>query len=137
MTPEDEEIREVLAKYSTVAVVGCSRDPAKDAHTVPKFVQERGYRVIPVNPFVEEILGERTYPNVKDIPFSIDIVNVFRPSDQVGPVVDDALKTDAKVIWMQLGIRNDEAAERASAAGLTVIQDRCMRIELRRLGVRE
>ncbi len=134
MPTDDETIREVLGTYRTVAVVGCSRDPRKDAHTVPAFVQAHGFRIVPVNPFVDEILGEKAYDNVKDIPFSIDIVDVFRPSDQVGPVVDDALETDAKVIWMQLGIRNEKAAQKAREAGLVVIQDRCMRTELQRLG---
>lgn len=133
MPSEDEVIRDVLQRYRTVAVVGCSTNPTKDAHTVPAFVQARGYRVIPVNPFADEILGEVAYGNVKDIPFSIDIVNVFRPSDQVGPVVDDALETDAKVIWMQQGIRNEEAARKARDAGLVVIQDRCMRVELQQM----
>lgn len=133
MTTEDEAIREVLETYETVAVVGCSRDPAKDAHTVPRFLQEHGYRIVPVNPFADEILGETAYSSLKDIPFSIDIVDVFRPSDQVGPVVEDALETDAKVVWMQLGIRNEEAARRAREAGLQVFQDRCMRIEVNRL----
>ncbi len=135
MTPEEDEIREILTTYRTVAVVGCSTNPSKEAHTVPKFLQDHGYRMIPVNPFSEEILGEKAYDNVKDIPFSIDIVDVFRPSDQVGPVVDDALETDAKVIWMQLGISNEEAAQKARAAGLKVIQDRCIRKELQRLGI--
>lgn len=135
MPSEEAEIREILTSYRTVAVVGCSSNPAKDAHTVPKYLQDHGYRMIPVNPFSEEILGKKSYDNVKDIPFSIDIVDVFRPSDQVGPVVDDALETDAKVIWMQVGIRNDEAAKKARDAGLKVIQDRCMRTELQRLGV--
>ncbi len=135
MTPEEDEIREILTTYRTVAVVGCSTNPSKEAHTVPKFLQDHGYRMIPVNPFVDEILGEKAYDNVKDIPFSIDIVDVFRPSDQVGPVVDDAFETDAKVIWMQLGISNEEAAQKARAAGLKVIQDRCMRKELQRLGI--
>lgn len=133
MPGEDEVIREVLENHRTVAVVGCSRDPRKDAHSVPAFLQAHGYRIVPVNPFVDEILGEEAYDNVKDIPFSIDVVDVFRPSDQVGPVVEDALETDAKVIWMQLGIRNEEAAEKARRAGLIVIQDRCMRTELQRL----
>ncbi len=130
---KDEEIRQILTTYKTVAVVGASRDPSKDAHTVPRYLQENGYRVVPVNPFADEILGEKVYKSLKDIPFSIDIVDVFRPSDQVGPVVDDALETDAKVVWMQLGIRNEEAAKKARAAGRRVIQDRCMRIELYRL----
>jgi predicted CoA-binding protein len=130
---EDEEIREILTKYKVVAVVGASRDPRKDAHTVPRYLKEKGYRVVPVNPFADEILGEKAYKSLKDIPFSVDIIDIFRPSDQVGPVVEEALETDAKVIWMQLGIRNEEAAEKARAAGKKVIQDRCMRIELERL----
>lgn len=131
---EDEEIGEILTRYRTVAVVGCSRDPRKDAHTVPSYLQDNGYRIVPVNPFADEILGEKAYKNLREIPFTIEIVEVFRPSDHVGAVVEDALRTEAKVIWMQLGIRNEEAAEKARAAGLTVIQDRCMRTELKRLG---
>jgi predicted CoA-binding protein len=130
---EDEEIKEVLTKYKVVAVVGASRDPRKDAHTVPKYLKEKGFRVVPVNPFADEILGEKAYKSLKDIPFPIDIVDIFRPSDQVGPVVEEALETEAKVIWMQLGIRDEEAARRGRQAGKKVIQDRCMRMELERL----
>lgn len=133
---EDEEIRDILTKYKVVAVVGASRDPRKDAHTVPKYLQEKGYKVVPVNPFADEILGEKAYRSLKEVPFPVDIVDIFRPSDQVGPVVEEALETDAKVIWMQLGIRNEEAARKARAAGKKVIQDRCMRIELERLSPR-
>ncbi|MFQ5837533.1 MAG: CoA-binding protein [Thermoplasmata archaeon] len=133
---EDEEIRTILTRYKTVAVVGASRDPSKDAHTVPRYLKAKGYRVVPVNPFADEILAEKAYKSLKDIPFPIDIVDIFRPSNQVGPVVDDALETEAKVIWMQLGIRNEEAAEKARAAGRKVIQDRCMRIEVERLAGR-
>lgn len=131
----DDDIREILTTYKTVAVVGCSSSPLKDAHIVPKYLQDHGYRMIPVNPFSDEILGEKCYDSVQDIPFSIDIVDVFRPSDQVGPVVAQALETDAKVIWMQLGIRNEEAAKKARAAGLKVIQNLCIRIEHQRLGL--
>lgn len=133
---EDELIREILSKYRTIAVVGMSRDPSKDAHTVPKYMIDRGYNIIPVNPFADEILGKKVYKSLTDVPVPIDIVDVFRPSDQVGPVVDEALKTSAKVIWMQLGIRNEEAASMAREAGLTVIQDRCLRIEARRFEAR-
>lgn len=132
---DDQEIGRILTTAQVLAVVGCSSNPMKEAHTVPRFLQQHGYRIVPVNPFSDEILGEPTYANVKDIPFSIDLVDVFRPSDQVGPVVDDALETDAKVIWMQLGIRNDEAAARARKAGRLVVQDRCLRSEVRRLGI--
>jgi hypothetical protein len=130
---DDEGLREILTRYSTVAVVGISRDPSKDAHTVPKYLQEHGYRIVPVNPFADEILGEKAYQSLRAIPPGIDIVNVFRPSDQVEPVVDDALHTDAKVIWMQLGIRNEKAAEKAKRAGKVVVMDRCMRVEHARL----
>ncbi len=130
---DEDKIPEILKKYRTVAVVGASRDPAKDAHTVPKYLKAHGYRVVPVNPFADEILGEKAYKTLGEIPFDIDIVDIFRPSDQVGPVVEEALGTNAKVIWMQLGIRNDEAATMARRAGKQVVIDRCMRTEHSRL----
>lgn len=130
---EEDTIREILSRAQTVAVVGCSRDPAKDAHTVPKYLQEHGYRIVPVNPFADEILGEKVYARLQDVPFPIDAVNVFRPSEDVPAVVDDALETDAKAIWLQLGIRHDEAAAKAREAGRTVVQDRCMRVEHQRV----
>jgi len=124
--------KEVLATYRTIAVVGCSKDPGKDAHTVPAYMQAHGYRVIPVNPTATEILGERAYPSLAAVPEPYDIVCLFRPSDQVGPIVDEAIRTGkAKVIWMQLGIANEAAAAKARAAGLRVIMDRCLRIEHR------
>lgn len=128
-------IGEILERYRTVAVVGLSTNPGKDAHQVPRFVQASGYRVVPVNPFAEEILGEKAYARLRDIPFPIDVVNVFRPSEDVPAIVEEALGTEAKVIWMQSGIRHEEAAERARRAGLHVIQDRCMRTELILRGV--
>lgn len=131
-----DEIGEILDQYKTVAVVGLSRNPAKEAHQVPRFVQAHGYRIIPVNPFAGEILGEKAYSLLRDIPFPIDIVNIFRPSEVVPGIVDDALETEAKVIWMQSGIRHEEAAEKARRAGLKVVQDRCMRTELILRGAR-
>lgn len=130
---DDKRLREILSRYRTVAVVGMSRDPSKDAHSVPAYLKEHGYRIVPVNPFAEEILGEKAYGSLREIPFDVDIVDIFRPSDQVGPVVDEALGTKAKVIWMQLGIRDEAAAERARRAGKEVIMDRCMRVEHARL----
>jgi len=124
--------KEILAKYRTIAVVGCSKDPTKDAHTVPAYMQSQGYRIIPVNPTATEILGAKAYPNLSAVPDDYDIVNVFRPSDQVGPIVDEAIRAGkAKVIWMQLGIEDEAAAARARAAGIAVIMDRCMRVEHR------
>lgn len=130
---DEDKIPEILRKYRTVAVVGASRDPSKDAHTVPRYLKDHGYRVVPVNPSADQILGEKAYKSLRDIPFDIDIVDIFRPSDQVGPVVEDALHTKAKVIWMQLGIENQGAAEKAKGAGKQVVMDRCMRVEHARL----
>lgn len=128
----DPDIPAILTKYRTIAVVGCSKDPSKDAHTVPAYMQSHGYRIIPVNPTATEILGEKAYPNLSAVPEPYDIVNVFRPSDQVEPIVDEAIQAGkAKVIWMQLGIANERAAEKARAAGIHVVQDRCLRVEHR------
>ena len=124
--------KDILTKYRTVAVVGMSKDPSKDAHTVPAYLKEKGYRIIPVNPTATEILGEKAYPNLSAVPEPYDVVNIFRPSDQVGPIVDEAIRAGkAKVIWMQLGIVNETAAAKARAAGLQVVMDRCMRTEYR------
>ena len=123
---EDAEVREILQTLRTIAVVGCSKDPAKDAHRVPKYMQMHGYRIFPVNPTATEILGEKAYPSLDLVPLPYDVVDIFRPSADVPPIVDQAIKGPAKVVWMQLGIRNDEAARRARASGKIVVQDRCM-----------
>lgn len=133
----DAELRDVL-DLQTVAVVGCSTTAGKAAHEIPAYLQRQGYEVIPVNPFADEILGQRAYDNVADVESAIDLVNVFRPSDEVPDVVDDVLERhdargDVQAIWMQLGIQHDEAAGRAEAAGLRVVQDRCMKVEHQRL----
>jgi len=124
--------KEILTKYRTIGVVGCSRDPSKDAHTVPAYMQAHGYRLIPVNPTATEILGERAYPNLSAVPEPYEIVNIFRPSDQVEPIVDEAIRAGkATVIWMQTGIVNEAAAAKARGAGMVVVMDRCMRTEHR------
>src|SRR6266571_5561455 len=123
---DETEIRRILSEIKTIAVVGCSKDPAKDAHRVPKYMQMHGYRILPVNPTAAEILGEKAYPSLDAVPIAFDAVDIFRPSADVPPIVDQAVKSPAKVVWMQLGIRNDEAAKKAQAAGKIVIQDRCM-----------
>ena len=122
----------------TIAVVGCSTTPGKAAHDVPAYLQKHGYRVIPVNPFAASILGEHAYDSLGDIEAEIDLVNVFRPSDEVPEVLDvvrerHANRGDAGTAWLQLGISHDEAAETAEAAGVDVIQDRCIKVEHRRL----
>ncbi|GGM47151.1 CoA-binding protein [Haloarcula argentinensis] len=123
----DAELREILER-DRVAVVGCSTSPGKDAHEIPKYLSKQGYEVIPVNPFADEIFGQKAYDSLAEVPGDIDIIDVFRPSDEVSDIVDAALeRDDDAVIWLQLGIHDDEAVERAEAAGRQVVQDRCMK----------
>ena len=123
---DDATIRKILTSIRTIAVVGCSKDPLKDAHRVPKYMQQHGYRILPVNPTATEILGEKAYPSLDAVPIPYDAVDIFRPSADVPPIVDQAIKGPAKVIWMQLGIRNEAAASKAAAAGKLVVQDHCL-----------
>ena len=109
----DEQIRKIYG-YKKIAVVGMSKNPEKAAHYVPKYLLEQGYGIVPVNPSASEILGMRCYPNLSELPDQIDIVDVFRPSEDVGPVIDEAIKIKPKVIWLQEGIHNPEAEKRAS-----------------------
>lgn len=132
-TDPTDDLETVLAA-ETVAVVGCSRTPGKAAHDVPRYLLEHGYDVIPVNPYAEEIFGRRADDSLTEVDEEIDAVCVFRPSDEVDEVVDAALeRDDGAAIWTQQGIRDDEAAARAEAAGRTVVQDRCMKVQHRRL----
>ncbi|MFP8954275.1 CoA-binding protein [Natrialbaceae archaeon A-arb3/5] len=129
----DTDIREVLA-HETIAVVGCSSSPGKAAHDVPAYLHERGYDVIPVNPFADELFGRSVPDSLSDVDEEVDVVCVFRPSEEVAGIVDEALdRDDVQVIWTQLGIRDDEAADRAERDDRLVVQDRCMKVEHRRL----
>ncbi|MFB6298663.1 MAG: CoA-binding protein [Halobacteriales archaeon] len=129
----DAELREILG-LETVAVVGCSSTPGKDAHEIPKYLLEHGYDVIPVNPFAEEIFGREAADSLSAVEERIDIVDVFRPSEEVSGIVDEALeRDDVRAIWLQLGIHDDNAAARAEEAGRCVVQDRCMKVEHQRL----
>ncbi|MFB6164625.1 MAG: CoA-binding protein [Haloarculaceae archaeon] len=129
----DDELRDVL-ELDTIAVVGCSATPGKEAHQIPKYMREHGYEIVPVNPYAEEIFGREPYDSLADVEEAIDIVDVFRPSDEVAGIVDAALdRDDVQVIWTQLGIVDDEAAARAEDAGLRVVQDRCLKVEHQRL----
>src|SRR5579863_10074985 len=132
----DAKLRRILSTVRTIAMVGASSNWNRPSYFVMKYLQGKGYRVIPVNPGTagQEQLGEKIYGSLRDIPDKIDMVDVFRASDQVGPIVDDAIAIGAKVVWMQLGVRNDEAAARAEAAGIEVIMNRCPKIEFGRLG---
>ena len=128
----DDEIREILS-LNKVAVVGMSKNSSKAAHYVPKYLSEQGYDITPVNPTSNEILGKRSYDLVSEIAESIDVVNIFRPSDQVLPVIQEAIKIKPKVIWLQEGIHNLEAEELAKKAGIRIIFNRCMLAEHQRL----
>lgn len=129
----DQEMTHLLRNAKTIAVVGLSSNPTRPSFGVSRFLQRQGFRVIPVNPNETEVLGERAYPSVKDIPDEIDIVDIFRRPARVPEVVDDALAKGARCIWMQEGIVNHEAAQKAEAAGLSVVMNRCILKELARL----
>ena len=128
-------IEEQLAGSRTIAVVGLSPNPQRDSHRVAKYMQRQGYRIIPVNPEADEVLGERSYPDLKSVPEPIDMVDIFRRSEDVLPVVEEAIEIGAKYVWMQDGVVNEEAAEKALEAGLLVIMNNCvLREHLRRFG---
>ena len=128
----DDEIKKILS-LKQVAVVGMSKNQNKAAHYVPKYLSDNGYDIIPINPTADTILGKRCYETVSDIDGHIDIVDVFRPSDQVLPVIIEAIKKKPKVIWLQEGIHNPEAEELARKAGIQVVYNRCMLAEHQRL----
>ena len=117
------DIDKILESCKTVAVVGLSPRPERDSNGVAAYLQEKGFRIIPVNPLIDEALGEKAYPDLKSVPVPIDMVDVFRRSEFVGPVVDDAIEAGAKYVWMQDGVVNEEAAEKARAAGMSVVMD--------------
>ena len=132
MKPTADPILEILKTYKAVAVVGLSSNPARASYGVTEYMQSVGYKIIPVNPNETVVLGEKSYARLEDVPDKIEIVDVFRRAEDVPPVVDSAIKIGARVLWMQLGIENAEAAERARAAGLIVVEDACILVEYRR-----
>jgi len=136
-TPSDQLIRQILETVKTIAVVGASDKSSRASHGVMAFLQGKGYCCIPVNPRLagQSLLGETVYADLASIPEDVDMVDVFRNSDAAGQVADDAITIGAGVLWMQLGVINEPAAQRARAAGLTVVMDRCPAIEWRRLGL--
>jgi predicted CoA-binding protein len=128
LTPEQQ----ILQICHTIAVVGLSSNPLRPSYEIAEFMQRRGYRIIPVNPQEVEVLGEKCYARLEDIPERVDCVNVFRRPEFVPAIVDSAIAIGAKAVWLQLGISHDEAIARAEAAGLLAVQDRCLLIEHRR-----
>jgi len=127
--PEDEEIKGILENNRTIAVVGLSTDPDKDSYRVARYLQEHGYHIVPVNPKTDEILGQKCYPNLAEIPFSVDIVDVFRKIEAIPAIVDEAIAIGAKVVWMQLGLAENRSAHKAMTAGLQVVMNKCLKIE--------
>ena len=123
----------ILKAYRKVAVVGLSPKPDRPSHRVASYLKEQGYRIIPVNTYAEEILGETCYPHLSSIPEPVDVVDIFRRSEAVLPIVEEAIKIGAKAVWMQEGVINEEAASLAKEAGLLVVMDRCMLKEHRKL----
>lgn len=139
---DTDKIRSILEKYRTIAIVGLSRDPSKDSYRVAEYLQSKGYRIIPINPSADQILGQKCYRSLlevsEELQKTIEIVDIFRPSQDVPLIVDEAVQLrnrygKPQVIWMQLGIVNEEAAKKARNAGLTVVMDRCIAQEHRGL----
>jgi predicted CoA-binding protein len=129
----DKMMKEILLSANTIASVGLSSNQEKESYWIVSYLKDQGYKIIPVNPTVDEILGEKAYPDLSSIPEKVDVVQVFRKPQDVPPVVDEAIKIGAKVVWMQEGIVNEEAAQKAREAGLQVVMDACMRATHRRL----
>jgi predicted CoA-binding protein len=124
-----DPVRDLLRASKTIAVVGLSSNPVRPSHEVASYLQSVGYKIIPINPNESEVLGEKSYPRLEDAPGPIDIVDVFRRSEDVRPVADSAIAIHAKSLWLQQGISNSAAAEKARAAGLLVIEDACLFVE--------
>lgn len=133
MNSTDHDLLRILTSTKTIAVVGCSAEPAKASHEVAAYLQARGYRIVPVNPRGGTILGEPVYPDLTAVPVPIDLVDVFRPAAECADVARQAVAIGAKALWLQLGIVNEEAARLAREAGLAVVMDRCTLVEHRRL----
>jgi len=133
MIDDIDGLRRLLLDTRTIAVVGLSANWHRPSYFAAKYMLERGYTVIPVNPAYPEVLGQKCYPSLRDIPVPVDMVDVFRKPDDVLPLVDDAIAIGAKALWLQLGVVNPEAARKAEAAGLKVVMDRCVKIEYARL----
>ena len=126
---DSEKTRRILSRYKTIAVVGLSAQWHRPSYFAAKYMQEHGYKVIPVNPGQAEILGEKCYKSLRDIPGKVDIVDCFRKSAEIPAIADDAIAIGAKVLWMQLGVENGDARRKAEAAGLEVVENRCVKIE--------
>lgn len=135
MEPSWDDLRRILTSAKTIAVVGLSDNPDRPSHNIAEYLKQVGYRIIPVNPTIKEALGEKAYASLRDIPERVDIVQIFRRSEEVPAVVEDAIAIGAMVVWMQPGAENDKAAARARKAGLSAVNGACMMVTHRTLGL--
>ncbi len=133
MLTKDEDLKKLLTETKSIAVVGASPKPWRDSGSIAEFLNRKGYKVYPVNPMYQEVLGMKCYPDLRSIPDKIDMVDIFRKPEEVGPIIDEAIAVGAKSVWMQLGVVNDAAASTAEKAGLSVVMDRCIAVEHRAL----
>lgn len=133
--PSDDELRRIYEETKTIAVVGASNDEAKDAHKIPRYLQQQGFRIIPVNPRGGQILGERAYASLTDVDVPVDLVDVFRPSEETPDIARQAVSIGAKILWLQLGIESEEAEKIAREGGLTIVMNLCIGVTHRRLGL--
>jgi uncharacterized protein len=133
--PSDDELREIYGETKTIAVVGASNDESKAANSIPRYLQRQGYRIVPVNPRGGEILGEHAYPSLTEVDVPVDVVDVFRPSEETPAIARDAVTIGAKVLWLQLGIESDEAAKIAQEGGLRAVMNLCIGATHKRLGL--
>lgn len=130
---DPQVIADIIKNYRVVAVVGLSPKPDRPSYQVAEYLQQHGYRIIPVNPRCREVLGEKCYPSLKDIPFPVEVVDIFRKVESIPPIVEEAIEVGAKAVWMQLGLAEPESARKAGEAGLQVVMDRCLKVEHARL----
>ena len=138
MTEKPEpEVSKILQDYRVVAVVGLSSDPGRPSYQVAQYLQHHGYRIIPVNPGCQQVLGEKCYPGLKDIPFPVEVVDIFRQVDAIPAIVADAIAVGAKAVWMQQGLEEPQSAKQAEKAGLRVVMNRCMKVDHAALGEAE
>ncbi|MBI4794783.1 MAG: CoA-binding protein [Deltaproteobacteria bacterium] len=130
---DPQVIAEIIKNYRVVAVVGLSTDPGRPSYRVAEYLQQHGFRIIPVNPGCQEILGEKCYPSLRDIPFPIEVVDIFRKVEAIPAIVEEAIQVGAKAVWMQLDLVEPESAQKARDAGLQVVMDRCLKVEHARI----
>jgi predicted CoA-binding protein len=133
----EQEVAAILQGYRVVAVVGLSEDPGRPSYQVAQYLKNHGYRIVPVNPGCQEVLGEKCYAGLRDIPFPVEVVDIFRKVDAIPAIVDEAIAMGAKAVWLQLGLEDPQSAQKAEKAGLRVVMNRCMKIEHAALGREE